>query len=458
MPRDSNTLIGLTVGTTKISVIVAERDSRFRDAVQIIGVGSAPSMGIRKGLIVNLEKAIQSVKRARKEAENMVGFPLTRAVVSFSADDVSSVPSKGIVSLGGTPRQIRLDDVERVIEDAQSQLSIPRNEISLHTIPVSYSIDGSIGIDDPLGMTGTRLAMDLQTVTVPSPYIQNVINCAEGAGIHVEGLVVKPLSAALGALTEEEMRAGVISICIGGGTTSLAFYRDGRPTKVVIIQIGGDHITNDLANVLRLTLKKAEELKKRLFSADDENFIILDGSGNAGKTIQIETDKAIDIIRCRLDELFTEHVLAQIPEHNPELFPAGIVLSGGVAKTPDIDNFLMDIFKMPVRVAEPEDYYEMPPGRNDASYVNAVGTIKYILSKERSSYRFIDPPDWPEIYNNSSLPSDPVIVKQRGKKNNRKIEDVNIPKAGDDVGLLSWAYSTVKKFWAMIKELLEELL
>ncbi|GHV45435.1 cell division protein FtsA [Synergistales bacterium] len=453
MPKDSNTLIGLTVGTTKISVIVAERDPRSRDTVQIIGVGSAPSMGIRKGLIVNLEKAIQSVRRARREAENMVGFQLDRAVVSFSADDVSSVPSKGIVSLGGTPRQVRVEDVERVIEDAQSQLSISRNEISLHTIPVSYSIDGSTGIDDPLGMTGTRLAMDLQTVTVPSRYMQDVINCAEGAGIHVDGLVVKPLSAALGALTEEEMRAGVISICIGGGTTGLAFYRDGRPTKVAIVQIGGDHITNDLANVLHLPLRKAEELKKRLFSADDESVITLDGSSQSGKTIRIETDKAIDIICCRLDELLVDHALSQIPDHNPELFPAGIVLSGGVAKTPDIDNFLMDILKMPVRVAEPMDSYDMPPGCEDASFVNAVGTIKYILSKERSPYRFIDPPDWPKFHGSSG---DLGPVKPQGKKNGKN-DAGSVPRIEDNRGLWSSAYLAASKFWAKTKELLKEL-
>ncbi|GHS92802.1 cell division protein FtsA [Synergistales bacterium] len=453
MPKDLNTLIGLTVGTTKISVIVAERDSRFRDAVQIIGVGSAPSTGIRKGLIVNLEKAIQSVRRARREAENMVGFKLDRAVVSFSADDVSSVPSQGIISLGGTPRQVRVEDVERVIEDAQSQLSISRNEISLHTIPVSYSIDGSTGIDDPLGMTGTRLAMDLQTVTVPSRYIQDVINCAEGADIHVEGLVVKPLSAALGALTEEEMRAGVISICVGGGTTGLAFYRDGRPTKVAIVQIGGDHITNDLANVLRLPLKKAEELKKRLFSADDESVITLDGSSQSGKTIRIETDKAIDIICCRLDELFVAHVLPQISD--PDLFPAGVVLSGGVAKTPDIDNFLMDVLKMPVRVAEPGDCYEMPPGRDEPSFVNAVGTIKYILSKERSPYRFIDPPDWPKV--NSGLSGTSGPTKSPVKKPKKNETDISAPHTVEDKGFPSSAQSGVGSFLSKIKELLREL-
>ena len=390
MFREPDTLVGLGVGTTKIAVIVAERDPRAREAVQIIGIGSAPSQGIRKGLIINLEQAVRSVRNAVKDAENMVGFKLTQAMVSFNAVDVASVMSSGMVSLGRAARPVQVEDVERVIEAAQSELAIPANKVALHTIPVRYSIDGNFGIDDPLGMTGMRLEMDLQTVTVPMPYVHNVVNCVEASGIEVEGLVIKPLASAMGALTDEEMRVGVISLSIGGGTTGLTFYRDGRPVKVGIVPIGGDHITNDLASVLRLPLNKAEELKKRLFVSEGEGPITLDSRGQPEKTI--DPNMALEVIGCRLEELFAEHVAALIPERDPKLFPGGIVLSGGVAKTPGIEALLSDIFKMPVRVADPLDYYQMPPGRNDTSFINATGTIRYILSKERNPYRFIDSP------------------------------------------------------------------
>jgi len=388
--RDPDTLVGLGVGTTKIAVIVAERDPRAPEAAQIIGIGAAPSQGIRKGLIVNLEQAVRSVRSALKDAENMVGFELTDAVVSFNAPEVESVMTSGMVSLGRAPRPVAVDDVERVIEAAQSELAISANRVALHTIPVRYSIDGNFGIDDPMGMTGMRLEMELQTVTVPMPGVHNVINCVERAGVRVEGLVIKPLASALGALTDEEMRVGVISLSIGGGTTGLTFYKEGRPLKVGIIPIGGDHITNDLANVLRLPLNRAEELKRRLFSENREDLAVTDSKGVSDRSV--DPNMALDVIGCRLEELFAQHVQAQIPENDPHLFPAGIVLSGGVAKTPGIGTLLADIFKMPVRVADPLDYYQMPPGRNDTSYINATGTIRYILCRERNPYSFIDSP------------------------------------------------------------------
>ncbi|MDR2180926.1 MAG: cell division protein FtsA [Synergistaceae bacterium] len=391
MFKEPDTLIGLGVGTTKIAVIVAERDPRSRETIQIIGIGSTPSLGIRKGLIVNLEQAVRSVRTAVKDAENMVGYALNQAVVSFNAGDVSSVMSSGMVALGLRARPVEVEDVERVIEAAQTELSIPANKIALHTIPVRYSIDGNFGIEDPLGMTGMRLEMELQTITVPTPYVQNIVNCVEASGIKVDGLVIKPITSALGALTEEEMRIGAVSLCIGGGTTGLTFYRDGRPVKVAIVPIGGDHITNDLASVLRLPLNKAEELKKRLFVAENDDPIKLDSKGQQQRTI--DPNVALEIIACRLEELFTEHVAPLIPEHDPKLFPGGFILSGGVAKTPGIEDLLSDIFKIPVRVADPRDsYHQMPPGRDDTSYINAIGTIRYMLSKERNPYRFIDPP------------------------------------------------------------------
>jgi cell division protein FtsA len=347
-------------------------------------------MGIRKGLIVNLDQAVRSVKSAIRDAENMVGFNLRQAMVSFNAIDVQSVMSNGMVALGRVPRPVQVGDVERVIDAAQSALNIPPNRVALHTIPVRYSIDGNFGVDDPLGMTGMRLEMELQTVTVPMPYVHNVVNCVKAAGMAVDGLVIKPLASALGALAEEEMRVGAISICMGGGTTGLTFYREGRPIKVGIIPIGGDHVTNDLANILRLPLNKAEDLKKRLFLMESDKPIMLASKGQQQR--KVDPNMALEVISCRLEELFVENVAPLIPEQDPKLFPAGIVLSGGVAKTPGIEVLLSDIFKIPARIADPLDFYQMPPGRNDTSYIGATGTIRYIMSKERHPFRFIDAP------------------------------------------------------------------
>ncbi len=391
MYKEPEILVGLDLGTSKIAVIVAERDSRFQEA-QIIGVGFAPSQGIRNGLIINLEQAVPSVRQAVKDAQNMVGFEITEATMSFSGLDVSSVTSKGMVSLGRTPRQVSIADVERVIEAAQSELSIPTNRLTLHTIPVKYSIDGNSGIDDPLGMTGIRLEMELQSVIIPTTVVQNIINCVESAGVEVNGLVIKSLASALGALTDEETRAGVISLCIGGGTTGLALYTDGRPVKLAVIPIGGDHITNDLAYIMKIPISKAEEIKKMVSLSDEENEEQELDVDVRGRTKTFNIREASEVVTCRLEELFTEYVSHQITDYSLHMFPAGIVLSGGVAKTPGIESYTSEMLNLPVRVAEPLDMYQMPPGRNDCEYTTAAGIIRYMTSKERNPYRFIETP------------------------------------------------------------------
>lgn len=413
MYKEPEILVGLDLGTSKIAVIVAERDSRFQEA-QIIGVGFAPSQGIRKGLIINLEQAVRSVRQAVKDAQNMVGFEITEATVSFSGLDVTSVTSKGMVSLGRTPRQVSIADVERVIEAAQSELSIPTNRLTLHTIPVKYSIDGNSGIDDPLGMTGIRLEMELQSVIIPTTVVQNIINCVESAGVEVNGLVIKSLASALGSLTDEETRAGVISLCIGGGTTGLALYTDGRPVKLSVIPIGGDHITNDLAYIMKIPISKAEEIKKMVSLSDEENEEQELDVDVRGRTKTFNIREASEVVTCRLEELFTEYVSHQISEYSPHMFPAGIVLSGGVAKTPGIESYTSEMLNLPVRVAEPLDMFQMPPGRNDCEYTTAAGIIRYMTSKERNPYRFIETPV-------SHLRSGSVLLSQQNAaKNERK--------------------------------------
>jgi cell division protein FtsA len=419
MPKEQETaLVGLGVGAYKISVIVAQREARSRNGIRIMGIGSAPSQGIRKGQIVNLEQAKLSVQNAVRNAENMVGFPLRHATVAFNAVEVSSVLSEGYVSLSRN-RAIQTEDVERALQAAQDNLSISANKMALHSIPVQYAVDNS-PVEEPKGMMGSGLKMHLQTVIVPMSYVQNVINCVEASGVKVKDLVIKPLAAALGALTEEEMRAGAISLSIGGGTTGLTFYRDGHPFKVASIPIGGDHITSDLATFFRLPLKKAEELKKALFAEQDNDLSQLIAKGP-----QIDPEEAIKVIRCRLEELIEEHIFATIPGHNFKQFPGGVILSGGVARTTGLDSLVSELLGVSVRVADPQEYYEMPPGCSDASYISAIGTIRYILSMERAPHKFIGP-SW-----SGNIRKPPTIIfshadsgRQSSDEETRTIKDV----------------------------------
>jgi cell division protein FtsA len=406
--REPEIIVGLDLGTSKIAVVVAERDSRFQDA-QIIGIGLAPSQGIRKGLIVNLEQAIQSVRMAVQDAEKMVGFEIGEATVAFSGIDAASVTSRGMVSLGRVPRQVGIQDIERVIEAAQSELAVPSNRVTLHTIPVKYSLDGNSGIDDPLGMTGIRLEIELQSVIAPTSVIQNIINCVESAGITVNGLVIKSLASALGSLTDEEMRTGAVSICIGGGTTGVAMFADGRPVRLSVIPIGGDHITNDLAYVLKIPISKAEEIKQQVSLFPEENKEALEVEAR-GRTKTLNAEDVVDVISCRLEELLVDYVGKSIADMNIHMFPAGIVLSGGVARSEGVEPFISETLNLPVRVGKPLDSFQMPPGRNDCEYTTASGIIRYIMNKERNPYRYIEAPI--EVLRSGGVPA--FIAAKRG--------------------------------------------
>ncbi|MDO5116414.1 MAG: cell division protein FtsA [Synergistaceae bacterium] len=389
--REPELLVGLDLGTSKVAVVVAEREAGG-DEAQVIGVGQAPSNGIRKGLIVNLDQAVKSVRQAVSDAQNMVGQEISEVTVAFGGGEVTSIRSKGMVSLGRTPRSVMRLDIERVIDAAQADVVVPTNQSILHTIPVEYSLDGNVGIDDPMGMNAMRLDIEVQSIIVPTATIQNVMNCVSRAGLSVSSLVIKPLAAALGVLTPEDALAGAAVVDIGGGTTGVAVFSDGRPKHLGLLPVGGDHITNDLGSVLRLPLNKAEELKRSVsLRADFDPEETLDFS-HSSREYSISKQDLYEIVRCRLDELTEMLVRPQIKASGITMLPGGILLTGGVSKTEGIDDFILETLDMPARVALPLDSNRMPPGRNSQEYASASGIIKYILARERDPFRYLDNP------------------------------------------------------------------
>ena len=389
--RDPEVLVGLDLGTSKITVVVAERDGPAGEA-QIIGMGQAPSHGIRKGLIVHLDQAARAVKQAVGDAENMVGLELSEVTVSFSGGEVRSVRSKGMISLGRSPRAVKQLDIARVIEAAQADVSVPANQMILHTIPVEYSLDGNSGIDDPLGMNGMRLDIDLESVIVPSATVQNVYNCVENAGLSVTGFVIKPLASALGALTPEESVAGAVSVDIGGGTCGVAVFADGRPKHLAVIPVGGDHITNDVASVLKIPINKAEEIKKEvdLFSSETVEHTEKLEFDHMGRNYSYSLSELTEIVQCRVEELFTVLVKKEVAASGVSMLPAGLVITGGGSRSIGIDQYLSRVMDMPVRAALPIDSNRMPPGRNGPEYTCASGIIKYALEQERDPFRYME--------------------------------------------------------------------
>ena len=384
MPGDrksDNLIVGLSLGTTKTTMIVAEKNPDYPDSVHVIGFGPAPSKGIAKGIIVSLPDARQSVMRAYQEAQSITGISAKRlknVIVAFNALDVQSESTHGMITLGGREsKAVEEDALRNVIDRARDYVPMRSNMYSLHMIPTRYELDGQ-NVDEPLGMNGSQLDVWLQTVAFPMTYVQNVISCVQGAGLRIRGLVLKPLASSLGAVYEEEMRAGCISICVGGGTTGIVLYRGGRAFRVMSIPIGGEHIRRDLATVLHMTLGEAEHLKKRIFTANEEDL----------RSEGVDVDLAYQVIYARLEELFDEYVRNALAECTPQHFPGGIILSGGVSETPGIDMMLSDILQMPVRKVE-EPIYTMPPGLDTAAYVSLAGILKYNAVTERDPYMFI---------------------------------------------------------------------
>lgn len=388
--REPELIAGLDLGTSKITVAVAERDN---DYAQIIGIGQAPSNGIRKGLIVNLDQAVRSVRQAVDDAQNMVGQDISEVTVAFGGGSVTCIRSSGVISLGRSPRQVLQVDIERVIEAAQSDVSVPASQSILHTIPIEYSLDGHDGIDDPLGMTGLRLSLNLQSVIVPTALIQNVVNCVEKAGLSVAGLVIKPLASALGVLVPEESLAGAAVIDIGGGTTGIAVFADGHPRHLALVSIGGDHITNDVGSVLKLPLNKADEIKRdvSIFAPPEDEAEKFEFTCN-NRSYSVSKMDLHEIVKCRIEELFDILVKPEIKASGMSMLPAGIILTGGVSKTDGIDTFLLDLMDLSVRVSGPVDAGSMPPGRNTQEYAAVAGIIRYATEKERDPLRYIENP------------------------------------------------------------------
>ncbi|MEG1836920.1 MAG: cell division protein FtsA [Synergistaceae bacterium] len=392
LPEDEPELVvGLDLGTSKISVVVAEREYNS-DSAQIIGMGQAVSSGIRKGMIVNLEQAVRSVKQAVNDAQNMVGQEIRNVTVSFGGGEITNKLSSGMVSLGRSPRAVTSLDIERAIEAAQANVSIPANQSILHTIPVEYSLDGNEGIEDPLGMTAMRLDIQLQSIIVPTTTIQNVLNCVERAGLEVEGFVLKPLTSALGVITPEESTAGAVVVDMGGGTTSIAVFFDGRCKYLGLVPIGGDHITNDVSSILKIPINKAEEIKREisidpaLNYTEDQNIEFACSS----RDYTVSKDDLSEIVKSRIEELFDSLVRPHIINASVPMLPAGIILTGGVSKSEGLDSLLLNVMNLPIRVSEPLDVNKMPPGRNSQEYSSAAGIIRYIIEKERDSYRYMD--------------------------------------------------------------------
>jgi cell division protein FtsA len=372
-------VVGIDVGTTKICTLVG----RVEDSttVRILGVGIEPSDGIRKGIIVDLAAASQAIKRSVEKAEHTSGLEITTALVSLAGAHVSSVNSRGAAGIPGGV--IDAFDVSRALEQAQA-VAIPHDREIIHVIQRGMSVDGQEGVKTPIGMHGYKLEVETHIITAATATIDNLRQCVSSAGVNVQQFVLNPLASAEVVLTEEERQMGVAVCDIGGGTTDLAIYVDGDVWHTMVLAVGGNHITQDVAHGLRLPLAQAEEVKKQQGYAvradiDSQEYFTIRPFGE-DKDTRINKQDLAHIIEARVEETF-RLIYQEIKRSGYDgLLPAGVVLTGGTAALAGIRTIASEVLGMPVRTAQPENLTGLIDKLNSPSYSTSVGLLRWALT------------------------------------------------------------------------------
>lgn len=372
-------IVGIDVGTTKVCTLVG----RVEDdkSIRILGVGIEPSEGIKKGVIVDLGAASQAITRSVKRAESTSGLEITSALVSIAGAHVSSVNSRGAVAVNGN--SIEQYDIEHALDQARA-VAIPYDREIIHVIQRGFSVDGQDGIRNPKGMHGYRLEVESHIITASAATVDNLRQCVGAAGVEIQQFVLNPLASAEVVLTEQERQMGVAVCDIGGGTTDLAIYVNGDVWHTMVLAVGGNHVTQDIAHGLRLPFPQAEDVKKQQGYAvraevGAEEYFSIRPFGE-DRPVQINRKELAHIIEARVDEIFSL-TLQEIKRSGYDgLLPAGMVLTGGASTLPGIKRIAGDVLDMPVRVAGPENLLGLVDRLNSPAYSTSVGLLRWIMS------------------------------------------------------------------------------
>lgn len=389
MARD-HVIVGIDVGTTKVCSLIAEVGED--DQLEIIGVGVVPSRGLRKGIVVNVDEAVQSIEASVHKAEQQSGLKVVSAYVGISGAHISSANSQGVVAVRRHDNQITQEDVSRAIEAART-ISIPPDREIIHVLPRHFVVDGQEGIYNPVGMLGHRMEVHTNIIAGATTSIHNLIRCVERANVQVDELVLQPLAAGASVLTEAEKELGVLLVDIGGGTTDAAVFRDGSLCHATVIPVGGNHVTNDIAVGLRTPFAAAEEIKLRhgyaIGSMAEDDRTIDVAAFDKGNGRPVSRRMLGEIIEARLTECF-ELVLENLRKASfEEALPAGVVLAGGTAQLPGISYLVGEIFQAPVRIGTPGGIYGLVDAVSSPAFAASVGLLQWGLQQNlpRSSGR-----------------------------------------------------------------------
>ena len=367
-------IVGLDIGTSKVVAVVGEIDSN--GSIEVVGIGSHPSRGLKKGVVVNIESTVNAIQRAIEEAELMAGCQIHSVYVGIAGSHIRSMNSHGIVAI--KDREVQRADVERVIDAAQA-VAIPADQKILHVLPQEYVIDSQGGIREPLGMSGVRLEAKVHLVTCAETAAQNIEKCVERCGLAVDGIILEQLASSYAVITEDERDLGVCMVDIGGGTSDIAIFTEGSIRHTGVIPVAGDQVTNDIAMALRTPTQHAEEIKIRYACAlaqltGPEETIKVPSVGDRPPR-DLSRQSLAEVVEPRYDELFTL-IQGEIRKSGfEELVPAGVILTGGTSKMEGVVELAEEIFHMPVRIGAPQYARGMNDIIRNPIYATAVGLL-----------------------------------------------------------------------------------
>lgn len=379
---ESEIIVGLDIGTTKVCVIIGALNDNGQ--LEILGVGTTPSRGLRRGVVVNIEATVRSILNAVEAAEMMSGREVSEVFTGIAGGHIEGINSRGVVAVTGRGREITRNDIDRVI-DAAKAIVIPMDREVLHIIPQEFIVDDQGNIHNPLRMIGIRLEAEVHIITGAVTSAQNIVKCVNRAGFKVADIVLEPLASARAALTKDEKELGVLLIDLGGGTTDVLVYVEGAPYHTSILSIGGDQVTSDLSIMLKTPLDEAEKIKRSSgccymeLIQEDEMVNVPVVGGRPPK--QIKRKSIVDIIQPRMAEMLTM-VRDQVKDSNYlNLLAGGVVLTGGGSLLAGTAELASEIFNLPARVGYPvklggliEEYYS-------PIYTTGVGLVLFGASK-----------------------------------------------------------------------------
>ncbi len=374
--EDKNLIVGLDIGTSKVVVVVGEVG--LDGMIEVSGIGTHPSRGLKKGVVVNIESTVQSIQRAVDEAEQMAGCRIHSVYTGISGSHIRGLNSHGVTAIKN--QEVTAEDVERVMEAARV-VAIPADQKILHILPREFIIDNQEGIQDPVGMSGVRLEARVHMVTGAVSAAQNIIKCVQRCGLEVDDIILQQLASSRAVLTRDEKELGVCLLDIGGGTSDLAVFTDGAISHTAVIPIAGDQVTNDIAVAFRTPTQSAEQIKiqhaccLKQLARPDQRIDVTSVGDRAARSLSRHT--LAEVVEPRYEEFF-ELAREELQRSGFEnLIAAGVVLTGGSSKMEGVTELAEEVFHMPVRLGLPQDVTGLQDVVRNPVYSTAVGLLLF---------------------------------------------------------------------------------